>query len=54
MEQKADQTEIGKTPIGFNRYKFLKNINPNDLTQTEIEQIKEYEEKHIPTDVQIK
>ncbi len=54
MEQKTDQTEIGKTPIGFNRYKFLKNINPNDLTETEIEQIKEYEEKHIPSDVQIK
>ena len=52
MEQKLHTTEIGKS-IGYNRYRFLINLNPNDLTEEERKEIEIYESKHKPSQEQI-
>jgi hypothetical protein len=38
-----------KSMIGFNRYTFLKSLSVEDLTEEEISQMKNYEEKHFQT-----
>lgn len=50
-------TEIFKSVnslIGYNRYQFLKTLSNEDLTDSEVQQMKNYEEKHIRTPEQIK
>lgn len=40
-------TKIGNTPeIGFNKYKFLKSLPAEDLTEAEKNQVEEYEQKN--------
>ena len=52
MEQKLSTTEIGKS-IGYNRYRFLKNLNFNDLSDEEKKEIETYESKNTPSQEQI-
>lgn len=42
-----------KSLIGYNRYSFLKSLSEEDLTEDEILQMKNYEEKHIQSPQQI-
>jgi len=41
-----------KSLIGYNRYSFLKSLAVEDLSETEIAQMKVYEEKHFQSDEQ--
>lgn len=53
MEQQAhNQTEIGKE-VGFNRYKFLKNLEFETLTPDEKKEIESYEARHEVTPDQL-
>ena len=46
--------KIGETPeIGFNKYKFLKSLELDDLTEIEINQISEYESRNTVTEEQL-
>lgn len=46
--------KIGSETIGFNRYKFLKGLLFDDLTDIEKEEIRLYEERHGVTPEQLK
>jgi len=48
-----NNTTIGHSEIGFNRYKFLKSISPESLTEEEKVLILEYEAKHQVTEEQL-
>jgi len=46
--------KIGSETIGFNRYKFLKSLLFDDLTDIERQEIKLYEERHEVSNEQLK
>lgn len=57
MEQDKQETAIDKinkfsSDFGYNRYNFLKTLDPEDLTELEKEQMKNFEEIHFQSDEQ--
>jgi len=55
QEQETDKSlPVNKIDLdfGFNRYNFLKTLNVEDLTEQEIQQMKDFEEIHFQSDEQ--
>lgn len=57
MEQDKQETAIDKinkfsSDFGYNRYNFLKTLDPEDLTDLEKEQMKNFEEIHFQSEEQ--
>lgn len=53
MEGQNLQKTDDSNEVGFNKYKFLKSLNYEDLTDDEKKQIESYEEKNEPNEEQL-